>query len=302
MWIIAALFSACFAGASSVFAKAGVKETDSDIATAIRTAVVLVFSWLLVAVTGSLSQITTLPAKECFFLVLSGLSTGMSWLCFFKALSLGPVNKVLPVDKLNIVLTFVIGITFFSEALTWNKCAGLALSVLGTFLMIQSEKPTSCSPETIASKKPTTSHIKPHKSTVAWLAFALLAGTFASLTSVLGKMSLQNIDSNLATALRTIVILLFATAVVLAKKKGKLLAKTPRNELVFVVLSGVATGLSWLCYFAALQAGPVSVVAPMDKLSTVFAVLFAALFLKERLYKKNSIGLFLLLFGTLLML
>lgn len=289
MWIIAALFSACFAGASSVFAKAGVKETDSDIATAIRTAVVLVFSWVLVAVTGSLSQITTLPARDCFFLVLSGLSTGMSWLCFFKALSLGPVNKVLPVDKLNIVLTFVIGVTFFSEALTWNKCAGLALSVLGTFLMIQSEKPT-------------TSHIKPHKSTVAWLVFALLAGTFASLTSVFGKIGLQNIDSNLATALRTVVILLFATVVVLAKKKGKLLAKTPRNELAFVVLSGVATGLSWLCYFAALQAGPVSVVAPMDKLSTVFAVLFATLFLKERLYKKNSIGLFLLLFGTLFML
>lgn len=302
MWIITALFSACFAGASSVFAKAGVKETDSDIATAIRTAVVLVFSWLLVAATGSLSQIAILPARDCFFLVLSGLSTGMSWLCFFKALSLGPVNKVLPVDKLNIVLTFIIGVTFFSEALTWNKCAGLALSVLGTFLMIQSEKPSSFSQEALASEKPTPDGIKPHKSTIAWLVFALLAGTFASLTSVFGKIGLQNIDSNLATALRTVVILLFATVVVLAKRKGKLLAKIPKNELAFILLSGVATGLSWLCYFAALQVGPVSVVAPLDKLSTVFAVFFAALFLKERLYKKNSIGLFLLLFGTLLML
>ncbi len=282
-WVTAAFASAFFAGITSILAKCGIRHTDSDVATAIRTCVVLVFSWAMAGISGSIGAIGTIPAKAWLFLTLSGLATGASWICYFKALSIGDVNKVVPVDKMSTVLAVLIAIVLFGE--TGNlavKLVGTAVITLGTFLMI--EKKQSIGAE--------------QKQDRAWLAYALGAAVFAALTSVLAKIGIEGVESNLATAIRTCVILFMAWAIVAAKGKLEQVARIDPRELAFLAASGIATGASWLLYYYAIVAGQVSVVVQIDKLSIVVSVLFARLAFNEKLSHRSAIGLFLIVLGT----
>lgn len=281
MWFVAALLSAIFAGSSNVLAKAGVQKTDSDVATFIRTCIVLIFSWIVVLVSHAKLAV---PPSAWFFLLLSGCATGVSWLCFFKALQLKEVSSVLPVDKLNVILTVFLGLIFFGERFSELTWFGLICILGGTFCMIE---PTEKSSQ--------------QSSSLTWLVYALLSGVFASLTVLFGKLGLKDVDANLASAIRTCVVLIFTFGVLCARKKLSLLFCVPHAERAFLVTSGVATGLSWLCYFNALQAGPMSVVGPLDKLSTPCTVVLAAIFLHERITYKSAFGLVLLIAGTLLL-
>ena len=247
MWILFAFGSALFAGLTSILAKCGIRKTDSDTATAIRTIVVLLFSWLMVAIVGSAPTITGLSAKTWVFLILSGLATGASWLCYFRALQLGDVNKVVPIDKSSTILTIVLAFLFLGEGITWLKGAAVVLIAIGTFLMIE--------------KKAVTGNKAERKS---WLLYAILSAVFASLTSILGKVGIEGVESNLGTAIRTGVVLVMAWLIVFVKGKQHTLKEVPKKELGFICLSGLATGGSWLCYYKALQDGLASVVVPID--------------------------------------
>lgn len=282
-WVTAAFASAFFAGIISILAKCGIRHTDSDIATAIRTCVVLVFAWAMAGISGSIGAIGAIPAKAWLFLTLSGLATGGSWICYFKALSIGDVNKVVPVDKMSTVLAALIAIVLFGE--TGNlavKLVGTAVITLGTFLMI--EKKQSVGAE--------------QKQDRAWLAYALGAAVFAALTSVLAKIGIEGVESNLATAIRTCVVLVMAWAIVAAKGKLEQVARIDPRELAFLAASGIATGASWLLYYYAIAAGQVSVAVQIDKLSIVVSVLFARLAFNEKLSHRSAIGLFLIVLGT----
>lgn len=282
LWLFMAILSALFAGLTAILAKCGIKKTDSDIATALRTAVVLVFSWIMVFVTGSLNQISSITTKSLVFLVLSGLSTGASWICYFKALSIGDVNKVAPIDKLSTALTVIIAIILFGETKNIaSKLVGTALVTIGILLMIE--------------KRDTNS-----KSKGPWFIYAVLSALFASLTSILAKIGLDGIDSNLATAIRTVVVLAMAWLIVFIKKKQPMLHHINKRELAFIGLSGIATGCSWLCYYYAIQNGVVSVVVPIDKMSLLVTVVFSYFIFKEKLSKKALCGLVLMLLGTVL--
>ena len=284
MWLIYAFGSAFFAGITSILAKVGIKEVDSHVATAIRTIIVLIFSWIMVFVIGSQSTIVNIDGKTFLFLILSGLSTGGSWLCYFKALQLGDVNKVVPIDKSSTILTMVLAFIFLNEKITINMIIGMIGIAVGTYLMIQKKQGV----EKIVKGK-------------AWLIYALLSALFASLTSILGKIGVENIESNLGTAIRTIVVLIMAWILVFATKKQRDIRKIDKMSLIFIVLSGIATGASWLCYYRALQEGLASVVVPIDKLSILVTILFAYIFLKEKLSKKSILGLILIVTGTLLL-
>lgn len=282
-WVTAAFASAFFAGITSILAKCGIRHTDSDVATAIRTCVVLVFAWAMAGISGSIGAIGTIPAKAWLFLTLSGLATGASWICYFKALSIGDVNKVVPVDKMSTVLAVLIAIVLFGE--TGNlavKLVGTAVITLGTFLMI--EKKQSIGAE--------------QKQDRAWLAYDLGAAVFAALTSALAKIGIEGVESNLATAIRTCVVLFMAWAIVAAKGKLEQVARIDPRELAFLAASGIATGASWLLYYYAIVAGQVSVVVQIDKLSIVVSVLFARLAFNEKLSHRSTIGLFLIVLGT----
>lgn len=282
-WVTAAFASAFFAGITSILAKCGIRHTDSDVATAIRTCVVLVFAWAMAGISGSIGAIGAIPAKAWLFLTLSGLATGASWICYFKALSIGDVNKVVPVDKMSTVLAVLIAIVLFGE--TGNlavKLVGTAVITLGTFLMI--EKKQSVGAE--------------QKQDRAWLAYALGAAVFAALTSVLAKIGIEGVESNLATAIRTCVVLVMAWAIVAAKGKLEQVARIDPRELAFLAASGIATGAAWLLYYYAIAAGQVSVVVQIDKLSIVVSVLFARLAFNEKLSHRSAIGLFLIVLGT----
>lgn len=284
MWLIYAFGSAFFAGITSILAKVGIKDIDSHVATAIRTIIVLIFSWIMVFVIGSQSTIVNIDGKTFLFLILSGLSTGGSWLCYFKALQLGDVNKVVPIDKSSTILTMVLAFIFLNEKITINMIIGMIGIAVGTYLMIQKKQGV----EKIVKGK-------------AWLIYALLSALFASLTSILGKFGVENIESNLGTAIRTIVVLIMAWILVFATKKQRDIRKIDKMSLIFIVLSGIATGASWLCYYRALQEGLASVVVPIDKLSILVTILFAYIFLKEKLSKKSILGLILIVTGTLLL-
>ena len=285
MWIAYAFASAFFAGVTSILAKCGIRKTDSDVATAIRTIVVLLFSWVMVFLVGSQTTLPALNGKTVLFLVLSGLATGASWLCYFKALQLGDVNKVVPVDKSSTVLTILLAFLLLHEGITWPKAIGVAAIAVGTWLMIQKKE----NAEQKAEKK-------------GWFLYAALSAIFASLTAILGKLGIAEVESNLGTALRTGVVLIMAWVVVFAKGKGASLREVPRNELGFICLSGIATGASWLCYYKALQDGLASVVVPIDKLSILVTIAFSYFALHERLSKKAALGLLLIVAGTLAML
>ena len=287
-WIAAAFASAFFAGIVSILAKCGIKTTDSDVATALRTCVVVVFTWVMVGVAGSFGQISAISGKSWLFLGLSGLATGASWICYFKALSCGDVNKVVPVDKSSTLMAVVISILLFAE--TDNlalKLVGTAIATAGTFLIIE-KKPTS-SAQVASSGRGT-----------SWLAFALAAAVFAALTSVLAKVGIEGVESNLATAIRTCVVLVMAWAIVAGKGKLTQVRQVKRSELGFLAASGLATGASWLFYYYAIQAGAVSVVVQIDKLSLLVSVAFAWVVFKERLSRKSAIGLAMIVIGTAL--
>lgn len=285
MWIIFAALSALFAGLTAILAKCGIKSTDSDIATAIRTGVVLVFSWLMVVIKGAAPTIVDISGKTWAFLVLSGLATGASWLCYFKALQLGDVNKVVPIDKSSTVLTVILAFIFLNESVTWLKAAAVVLIGVGTFMMI--------------GKKDVAADESGKKS--SWLIYALLSTVFASLTAILGKVGISGVDSDLGTAIRTCVVLVTAWLIVLIKGKSRQVAEVPRRELGFICLSGLATGGSWLCYYRALQSGPASAVVPIDKLSILVSIAFSFVVFGERLTKKAALGLVMTVAGTLMM-
>lgn len=285
MWVVFAFGSALFAGLTSILAKCGIRKTDSDAATAIRTFVVLIFSWIMVLIAGSAPTITNLGAKTWIFLVLSGLATGASWLCYFRALQLGDVNKVVPIDKSSTILTILLALIFLGEKITWLKGAAIVLIGAGTFLMIE--------------KKAADGEKKEKKS---WLIYAVLSAVFASLTSILGKIGIEGVESNLGTAIRTGVVLIMAWLIVFIKGKQHTLKSIPKKELLFICLSGIATGGSWLCYYKALQDGLASVVVPIDKLSILVSIAFSAIVFKERLSKKAAAGLVIIVAGTLMML
>ena len=291
-WLFMAVLSALFAGLTSILAKCGIRKTDSDVATALRTIVVLLFSWIMVFVVGSLPTITSISTKSLIFLILSGFATGASWICYFKALAMGDVNKVVPIDKSSTILTVLLAIICFGE--TDNlpvKLSGTALLAVGIFLMIEKKK---------AAAKATVSDTV-HEEKRSWMIYAVLAAVFAALTSILAKMGITGVESNLGTAIRTCVVLVMAWIVVFSQGKQKQLASLDKKELLFIALSGVATGASWLCYYYAIQKGIVSVVVPIDKLSIIVSVVFSYFVFKERLSKKALLGLLLMVSGTLIM-
>ena len=285
MWILFAFGSAFFAGITAILAKCGIRKTDSTVATAVRTIVVLLFSWLMVFVVGSQDQLGSIDPNTWLFLILSGLATGASWLCYFRALQLGDINKVVPVDKSSVILTMLLAFLFLQEPITPFGGIGVVLIAAGTFLMIE--------------KKDVKQKEGQKKS---WFLYAAGSAIFASLTSILGKIGISGVESNLGTAIRTAVVLLMAWVMVFVAGKAGEVRKIPKNELGFICLSGIATGASWLCYYRALQDGPASIVVPIDKLSILVTVAFSYFVFHERLSKKSAIGLVLIVAGTLAML
>lgn len=292
MWVIYAFASAIFAGATSILAKVGIKDVDSHVATAIRTVVVLIFSWMMVFLVGSQWTLNEISTKSYVFLILSGMATGASWLCYFKALQIGDVNKVVPIDKSSTILTMILAFIVLGEKITINMIIGMIGIAIGTYLMIQKKE------EKLENLDGDVKGLK----NKAWLLYASLSAVFASLTSILAKIGIENVESNLGTAIRTIVVLIMSWIIVFITKKQHEIKNIDRRSLAFIVLSGIATGGSWLCYYKALQDGLASVVVPIDKLSILVTVGFAYIFLKEKLSKKSLIGLSLIVAGTLALL
>lgn len=278
MWILFAVGSAFFAGATSVLAKAGIQSVSSDFATAFRTGMVLIFSWLMVFVVGCQNAVSTITPRALVFLALSGAATGLSWLCYFKALSIGNLSKVVAVDKSSTFLTILLALIFFHEPFHWLTGLGIAVMIVGTALMLEKGDAK--------------------KGERGWLFYAAGSAVFAALQSILGKVGVQDMDSTLATALRTVVVLIFAWAIVLVKKEGGDWKKMTRRDAVLLVLSGITTGASWLCYYRALQTGRASVVVPIDKCSMLFAVALSAIFLKEKQTRRSLLALALVVAGT----
>ena len=285
MWILYAFLSALFAGVTAVLAKIGIEHTDSHLATALRTIVVAVFSWIMVFLVGSQDTIGQITPISYLFLILSGLSTGASWICYFRALALGDVNKVVPIDKSSILLTMLMAFLFLGEPLGPLKILCMVLIGAGTYLMIQRRKAASS---------------EPHSN--AYLIYAGLSAIFAAATSILGKLGIQNVESNLGTAIRTVVVLVLAWGIVLAQGKQRQIPQITKKSWLFLILSGLATGLSWLFYYRALQEGQASIVAPIDKLSIVVTIVFSRIFLGERLSRRALAGFLLLVAGTMLLL
>lgn len=282
MWIIYAFSSALFSGVTSIFAKCGIKNTDSNVATALRTIIILVFSWIMVFIKGSQNTIQEISVSTLLFLVLSGFATGASWLCYFRALQLGNVNKVVSIDKSSTVLTMILAIIFLGEGLTLTKLIAMILIAIGTYMMVQKKQEKEVA-----------------KQGYKWLLYAFGSAIFASLTSILGKVGIAGVDSTLGTAIRTIVVLIMAWLVVIVTGKIKTVKSIDKNSWIFLSLSGLSTGGAWLCYYRALQIGPASSVVPIDKLSIVVTIVFSYFFLKEEINKKALTGLILIVIGTL---
>lgn len=284
MWILYAIGSSFFAGITAILAKCGIKKTDSDVATAIRTIIVLIFSWIMVLFTGTISGITSISGKTVLFLVLSGLATGASWLCYFHALQKGDINKVVPIDKSSTILTILLALIFLGEGLSYGKTLSVVLIGAGTMLMI--------------TKKETENKQSGSKE---WLVYAILSAVFASLTAILGKIGIEGVDSNLGTAIRTTVVLVMSWMMVFVMGKTSEVKEIEKKELGFIMLSGLATGASWMCYYRALQEGPASVVVPIDKLSILVTIAFSWVVFHEKLTKKAMFGLICILVGTIML-
>ena len=284
MWVIFAFLSAFFAGITSILAKCGIRKTDSNVATFIRTIIVLLFSLLMVMIVGSFPTLKNLSAKTILFLVLSGLSTGASWLCYFRALQKGNINKVVPIDKSSTVLTIILATIFLEESITLYKTLGIIAIGVGTLMMIE--------------KKDTENKTEEK----GWLFYAILSAVFASLTSILGKVGIEGVESNLGTAIRTVVVIVMSFVMVSVTGKVKDIKRIDKKELAFILLSGLSTGASWLFYYRALQDGEASIVVPIDKLSILVTIAFSYFVFKEKLGKKALIGLILIVVGTLVLL
>lgn len=285
MWILYAIGSSFFAGITAILAKCGIQKTDSDVATALRTIVVLLFSWIMVLLTGTLFELKNISGQTFLFLVLSGFATGASWLCYFHALQKGDINKVVPIDKSSTILTILLALIFLHEGLTLEKAGCVCLIGIGIALMITKKEVTE----------------DREQQTGNWFIYAVLSAIFASLTTILGKLGISGIDSNLGTAIRTTVVLAMAWLMVLLKRKTDEVCKIEKKELLFIALSGFATGASWLCYYRALQEGPASVVVSIDKLSIWITIAFSRLIFQEKLTRKSTAGIVLLTLGTILM-
>lgn len=284
MWILFAFGSAFFAGITAILAKCGIRNTNSNVATAIRTVIVFIFSWIMVGITGSWKDIGQISSTTFIFLILSGLSTGASWLFYFKALQIGNINKVAAVDKTSVVLTIILSFIFFQEPINLYKIIGILGITIGTYMMLE--------------KKESNVEEKGNR----WFLYAILSVIFASMTTILGKIGITDIESNLGTAIRTSVVLIMAWMIVFITNNQNTLKHIPKREYIFLCLSGLATGCSWLCFYRALQIGPASLVTPIDKLSIVVTVVFSHLVLHEKVSKKAWIGLLFIVSGTLLML
>ncbi len=284
MWIAAAVFSAFFAGITSVLAKCGIRKTDSDVATTVRTAVVLIFSLVMTIISGSLDEISQISQKSFLFLIFSGVATGASWICYFKALSSGDINKVVPIDKSSTVLSVLLAIVIFNETNNLAvKLIGTVFLGAGIFLMVEKKKSGAVEEKRI------------------WAVYAVLSAVFAALTSILAKIGIEDVESNLGTMIRTFVVLIMAWIIVFAKGKQNQVKSIDKKELGFICLSGIATGASWLCYYYAIQNGIVSVAVPIDKMSIIVSIAFSYIVFKEKLTKKSFAGLCLMICGTLLM-
>lgn len=285
MWILYAVGSSFFAGITAILAKCGIRKTDSNVATAIRTVIVLLFSWLMVLITGTGEGIRQIDSRTFLFLVLSGLATGASWLCYFHALKKGDINKVVPIDKSSTVLTILLALIFLQEGISGVKILSVLLIGGGTLLMIDKmDKETNV-----------------QKQSGGWMIYAVLSAVFASLTAILGKIGIGGIDSNLGTAIRTTVVLVMAWLMVFLTGKQGEVRRIEKKELIFICLSGLATGASWLCYYRALQDGPASVVVPIDKLSMLVTIAFSWIVFHEKLTKKSTAGVILITVGTVLL-
>ena len=284
MWLLYAAGAAFFAGITSILAKCGIRNTDSTVATAVRTVIVLIFSWIMVLAAGSWDQLGSISGYTLLFLILSGAATGASWLCYFRALQIGDINKVVPVDKSSTVLTILLALIFLGEGISLPKAAAVLVIAAGIFLMIE--------------KKDAKGETAEGSGTYSWFLYAAGSAFFASLTSILGKIGISGVESNLGTAIRTCVVLVMAWLMVAIQKKGGEVQNISRRELGFICLSGVATGASWLCYYRALQDGPASVVAPVDKLSVLVTVVFSYFVFGEKLSRRAAAGLALLTVGT----
>ena len=282
MWVVYAFVAALFAGVTSVLAKIGIKNTDSNTATALRTIVVAVFAWLMVFVAGSQRSIISIDVISFVFLVLSGMTTCGSWLCYFRALQIGDVNKVVPVDKSSTVLTMILSFWLLNEGLNWLKIVAMILIGFGTYLMIEKKE-----------------IIKGNEKGYSWLLFAVLSAVFASLTAILGKIGIMGVESNLGTAIRTVVVLVMAWIIVFIQRKQHQIKNIDRRSWIFIGLSGLATGLSWLFFYRALQEGLVSVVVPIDKLSILITVAFGYFVFREKLKIVPLIGLCMIVAGTI---
>jgi len=285
MWLIFAICSAIFAGLTSILAKCGLQNVDSTVATAYRTVVAMLFAWLIVIISGTFVQIETIDSQTWVYLILSGLATGVSWLCYFKALQIGDVNKVVPVDKSSTVMGIMLAIIFLGETITIPGIVGVVLILIGTMLMIEKKDVKGMD----------------HKGS-SWLFFAIGSAVFAALTSILGKVGMEGIDSNLGTAIRTVVVLVMSWVMIYVSHKQEKMHGIGRRDMLFIIFSGLATGLSWMFFFGALQIGPASIIIPIDKLSILVTIIFSYLVFKERLSKKSAIGLVGIVAGTLLLL
>lgn len=285
MWLFYAAGSAFFAGVTSILAKCGIRKTDSTVATAVRTVVVLIFSWIMVLVSGSFDQITSISSYTFLVLVLSGAATGASWLCYFKALQSGDINKVVPIDKSSTVLTIILALIFLHEGISLPKTVAVIAIAVGILLMIERKD--------VEETKKT--------GRGGWFLYAAGSAFFASLTAILGKVGISGVESNLGTAIRTCVVIIMAWGMVFVTGKQREVMRIGKKELAFICLSGVATGASWLCYYRALQEGPASIVAPGDKLSVLVTVAFSYFVFGEKLRTKEAAGLALLTAGTVAM-
>lgn len=285
MWLFYAACSAFFAGVTSILAKCGIRKTDSTVATAVRTIVILIFSWVIVGIVGSADAVSSIDVRTLIFLILSGVATGASWLCYFKALQEGDINKVVPIDKSSTVLTILLALILLQEGISLPKAVAVVMIATGIFLMIE--------------KKDV--EIKDSQGGAGWIFYAAGSAFFASLTAILGKIGISGVESNLGTAIRTCVVLVMAWLMVGLQKKQKEVCRIPKKELLFICCSGIATGASWLCYYRALQEGPASIVAPIDKLSVLVTVAFSYFVFGEKLSRRAAAGLFLLSAGTIAM-
>lgn len=285
MSIVLAILAAVFAALTSILAKIGIKNVDSNLATAIRTIVVVIMALIVVLITGQFHAVFDVEGQALIFIVLSGITTGLSWLFFFKALQIGDVSKVVSIDKSSIVMTIILSFIILQEPTTPLVIAGGVIIAIGTFLLIGKNN---------SGKK--------EKFSQSYIFLAILGAVFAALTSILAKIGINNeVDSNVATFIRTIVIIIFAWAIVFFQGTVKQMKDITKKSYLFLGLSGMATGFSWLCYFAAIAIGKVSVVAPIDKFSVVITIILSFFILKEKPTRNTMFGAIVITVGTVLL-